>query len=353
MAVKGKKTFRQLADILQAKFSKMEANSPVPSVNELIAKYNTSQSTAKRTMLELQKRGIIYSRVGSGSFVAPRSRRNTILIVSELEISLAKEDMESIQFLGYSLLRCNRKHADYTVSAIDYAEMEKVIDTIEVRFPNLKGVIFIRRGERLVALEKVLTQKGIVVAFWGSSTYAPILKDVNHLIYDEEKIIYSIMDRFLSKGRKKIGIAYNSSFAVALERFKQYRNFLKQHGVKYNKDLTMGLNEYPYKYELADAYTARKYLMDIDAIVCADDAIAKAVIERAVELGFKVPEELSVIGINDVSFCKHVSPSISSVAIRISEDASNITDLLIDAIENGTTFKQTSNTDLILRESSC
>jgi DNA-binding LacI/PurR family transcriptional regulator len=303
-------------------------------------------------MLELQKRGIVYSRVGSGSFVAPRSRRHTILIVSELEISLAKEDMESIQFLGYSLLRCNRKHADYTVSAIDYAEMEQVIDTIEVRFPNLKGVIFVRRGERVIPLMEILTKKGIAAAFWGSSTYMPKLKDMNHLVYDEKKIIYSIMDYFLSKGRQKIGMVYNESFVVALERFKQYRNFLKQHGLKYNKDWTLGLEEHPYKTEIADAFTTRKFLMNLDAIVCADDAIAKAIIERAVELGFKVPEELSVIGINDVSFCKHVSPSISSVAIRISEDASNITDLLVDAIENDTTFKQTSNTDLILRASS-
>ena len=344
-----KLTFRQMADILEKEFKELEVGNPVYSVNDLISQYGISHSTAKRTILELQKRGLIYSKVGSGSFIAPHHRISTILIVSELAVSLAQNDMISIPFLGNSLLRCNEKYTDYTVSAIDFSEMDKIIDTIEMRYPNLKGVIFIRSADRISYLTEQLNNKGITSAFWGSTTHLNIIKKINYLVYDEKEMVYSVMDHFTQNGRKQIGMVFSMEAPVQLERIKYYRAYLKENGIKYRRAFSVGTN---IDELLEESFDARWFFMNMDAVLCVDDETAFEVINRATELGFKIPEELAVCGINNSKFCSYSRPKISSVAINLAEDAKRMTDLMINSIENGTSFQEITTCKLKIRESS-
>lgn len=81
---KKKSRFIELADLLEKEFAKRPVGAPAITLNELVRRFRISPGTAKRILLELQLRGIIYSRIGAGSFIAPVQRRKLILIVYDL-----------------------------------------------------------------------------------------------------------------------------------------------------------------------------------------------------------------------------------------------------------------------------
>ena len=56
---------------------------------------------------------------------------------------------------------------------------------------------------------------------------------------------------------------------------------------------------------------------DIDCILCANDIIAIGFIKRATELGVKIPEDIGVIGFDDIAIAKNYMPAISTVSLHL------------------------------------
>ena len=52
-----------------------------------------------------------------------------------------------------------------------------------------------------------------------------------------------------------------------------------------------------------------------DALFAANDALAIGALKAIQETGLAVPEDISVMGFNDVSVAKYVTPSLSTVKV--------------------------------------
>ena len=95
----------------------------------------------------------------------------------------------------------------------------------------------------------------------------------------------------------------------------------------------------------------RQRLLGCDALVCTNDQLADAVIQRAIDVGFKVPEEIAVIGVNNEILSEYRQPSITSVGFDIEEDARRTIDLLIKYINEDEKYYENSQLTLVRRES--
>lgn len=69
------------------------------------------------------------------------------------------------------------------------------------------------------------------------------------------------------------------------------------------------------------------------AILCANDTMATGVISRLQENGIKIPEDISIIGFNDISNVKFLNPPLTSVKIPLIAIAQTCVDLLKGKIE--------------------
>lgn len=49
------------------------------------------------------------------------------------------------------------------------------------------------------------------------------------------------------------------------------------------------------------------------AIVCSHDLYAQGVMTRCQELGYRVPEDISIIGFDDLPLCQHTSPTLTTI----------------------------------------
>jgi len=92
------------------------------------------------------------------------------------------------------------------------------------------------------------------------------------------------------------------------------------------------------------------------AIVCSNDMTAVGVIRRSYELGFAVPQELSVIGLDDIPLARFISPPLTTVRVPQAELARLAFHALISGIgSSGARDRQTERVrakyDLVLRRS--
>ena len=349
--------FADLVDVIEKELLALRPHSPVPSLNEMTERFGVSQTSAKRAMLELQHRGLIYSRVGSGSFVSPPSKRHTILVVFDLERSIGKRDMFNQEFLVSALVHCNRNYPSYTVMAIDFAEFKNNISSIDACYPSLKGVIVLRYISEYCDIVKSLKKLGISCCFYGSSAYSGELKSMDCLIYNESEIISIALEALLERGCVRIGFIKipQPGFAVVIERQQILARLLKQRRINFSyiaqdatEFRTNSIACLGHDRKTRDAM--RLFLSKIDGLICFSDSEAVLFLRSALELGFKIPDELAIVGINNSTFYNQPSHGITTVELNTVADAQRCIDLLMERILSGKHFRKETSIRLIRRE---
>lgn len=319
----------EIADNLEKEYADLPVNTQIPSVKEFIERFQISQSTAKRTLLELQKRGVVYSRVGCGSFVAPKSRRYTILIISDLHDSMQREDMVSLRFLASALIECNNKYFDYTILALDSSDLKDKIDTLDVLYPGLKGVIFVRNFNAFKKYGLDIKHRGLSVLFYGSSFYEKRLSKFNYVLYDEEKMVEKVADKLIDLGCERIGVM-SDYYCIYENRYRIMKQLLKERKLYVAKRFLLRFSSF----KDSSMYNIRKYFNEVDAIYCVNDAVGQYVIKMAENCGFKVPDDIKIIGTNNDPFSKFLPIPLSSMSIDIEKDAVTCIDSIMEHINN-------------------
>ena len=76
----------------------------------------------------------------------------------------------------------------------------------------------------------------------------------------------------------------------------------------------------------------------LTAVICANDMTAVGALRACKELGIRVPEELSLIGINDIPNVRYVQPKLSSIHVPLDEMGKLAVRVLADRISGGHTL---------------
>lgn len=130
------------------------------------------------------------------------------------------------------------------------------------------------------------------------------------------------------------GLDINGS--VLDRRRKTYENFMKAHEIFDENLIFEGINfGYQTGTELANEILHMEELPS--AIFCATDTLADGVNKKLSEKGIKIPEQISLVGFNDIPSAKKQNPPLTSIRIPLSEIAQSAIDLLkgkIDHVHN-------------------
>ena len=86
-------------------------------------------------------------------------------------------------------------------------------------------------------------------------------------------------------------------------------------------------------------YEAGLELLSLDpppsAIFCANDLMAIGALEAAYERGFRVPEDLSVMGYDDQELARYTHPPLSTLVLPNYEMGQRASEILIDMAVHG------------------
>src|SRR4030066_220429 len=105
-------------------------------------------------------------------------------------------------------------------------------------------------------------------------------------------------------------------------------------------------------------YEAAKKLFSkknkITGIFASNDTMAIGAMRFIKEIGYKIPDDISIVGYDDIKIARYISPSLTTVGISMLEMASIAVKNLIKFIEKDIVYLKynTVTTNLVIRESS-
>ncbi len=73
----------------------------------------------------------------------------------------------------------------------------------------------------------------------------------------------------------------------------------------------------------------------VTALFCANDLTAIGAMKAIKEMGHKIPEDISIISIDDIDTAQYVSPMLTTIHVPLEELGKTAAKILIDRIENG------------------
>jgi DNA-binding LacI/PurR family transcriptional regulator len=98
-----------------------------------------------------------------------------------------------------------------------------------------------------------------------------------------------------------------------------------------------------------DALIARR--VDFDGIVAASDMIAMGAIRSLLRAGRRVPDDVSVVGYDDVQFARYSHPALTTIAQDTAKAGRLLVSKLLSAGGDEDIRSERIPTDLIVRES--
>lgn len=125
--------------------------------------------------------------------------------------------------------------------------------------------------------------------------------------------------KYLSQlGHTKIGYLSSELEAyVYQQRYHAFFQAMKAHGLP--ADETLAGAEYFINKCLTD-HLPRILEAGCTAIVCSHDLLAHSVMVHCIELGYRVPEDISILGIDDIPLCRYTHPPLTTIR----QDRTNI-----------------------------
>ncbi|WP_027086579.1 LacI family DNA-binding transcriptional regulator [Cohnella panacarvi] len=118
-----------------------------------------------------------------------------------------------------------------------------------------------------------------------------------------------------------------------IARYVGYRRALQEAGV--NEDEQWVFNNH---YGLTDAYRTGLYIADHYkppfSVFCSTDLIALGLLRALSERGIKVPEEVSVIGVDDIDIAAYSTPALSTISLPKELIGEKSAEMLIALINN-------------------
>ncbi len=175
----------------------------------------------------------------------------------------------------------------------------------------------------------------------------------NFIDYDNYGAANAVIEYLYTLGHRNIGIISGPpNHLVNRNRMDACKNSFEKYGLELSEDRVYSG---PFSHE--NGYTAAKALLTknkgITAIFAFDDVIALGAIKAINGLGLKVPDDISVVGFDDIEMSQYSIPSLTTVKRFKYDIYQLVARLIIDMIENKyiKNINITLNTELIIRDS--
>lgn len=298
----------------------IEAGVSTATVSRVLSKkpYITS-NMRDRVLAAVQKLGYRPNQVARSL----RSQKSTIigLIVSDVcnpfftEVSRTVEDCAYEQ--GYSVFLCNS----------DGDEKKELKYLHEMYDKNVAGVIISPTKNTCDNFNKL--SFNIPMVIYDRTAQGC---DVDNITIDNIDAAYLLTKHLISNGYKRLAGVFCNEI-TGLERRKGFIKAIKEANLEQPQIVMI-----PSK--ISAGYTATLKLLNLtphpDAILATDNIILEGSMHAILELGLNIPNEVALVGFDDVSWMTLVKPPITVIRQPTDEIGRMAVDLIIRRIEEPT-----------------
>ena len=159
----------------------------------------------------------------------------------------------------------------------------------------------------------------------------------DHVAINNVQAAHDATKHLLDLGRTKvaaIGAQPDQTYATPQQRTAGYEKALYEAGLHPDRALVMPAGQY----RRADGYNAAHALLATaripDAIFCYSDLLAIGALRAAHDSGMRVPDDVAIIGIDDIDEGRYSTPTLSTVSLDTAYIAREAVAHLTNRIEN-------------------
>ncbi|OVE80259.1 hypothetical protein BVY01_00570 [bacterium I07] len=272
----------------------------VPTEEELVEMTGLARATIRQALRNLVQMGYLNRKKRLGTFVSDRTgiqTKKTMIGVLVPDIrhgyapELARGAEDEAANNMHSIILCNTD--DLFVKANVHAQ--RLIDL------DVSGVIFVPTAAADEKNESILNRlklRGIPCVLADRQI---TMHDADNVTTDNLEGGFRLTEYLIKNGHRRIAVTLSTLFSTERLRLNGYRKALEAHGIPYDPDLCY-CNNRPFVETRFMRYanqilTAKK---DVTAIFAGHDRIAYAVYQEAGKLGIRIPEDISLVGYDDL-----------------------------------------------------
>ena len=244
--------------------------------------------------------------------------------------------------------------AGYTVVISQSNDLaNKEIAIVHSMFANRVDGLIISIAMESTTFEhlKMFTKKNIPLVFFDRAV--PEM-ETNKIVVDDFMGGFRVTQHLIDQGYKKIGhMAGPQNLTTYRERKSGYLEALSKNGLSFDESMIVTT-----KLTSEDGTAAIQQLMRLpqppDAIFCGNDTTALSAMIYLRSEGYRIPEDIGIVGFSNEPFSRVVSPSISTIEQPAFLMGQKAAELILNQIENQEKSFTTLvlPTELIIRESS-
>lgn len=225
---------------------------------------------------------------------------------------------------------CNEKNFQVIICNADDnpAKEKKYIDMLRAK--QVDGIIAFPTGGNIDLYEQLISEK-----------YPLIFMDrlvesisVEAVILDNAKASHLAIDEFVHKGYRKIAMVsppVDKNVTPRVERINGYKKAIQKYNLPFEPNyLASG--------HISEMQPLLKQMFDLNdppnALLALNDRVLFEVLKFTKKQNIQIPNELAVIGIDDVSFSGFYHPALTTIAQPSFEMGKKAAQLLLDKITN-------------------
>lgn len=304
-------------------------------INDIIQQFSVSDITARRLLNELKKDGYVYSIRKKGTIILNQKVEDLYLIIKDDDL-IRKSPLNTQiftriinSFYSSPFSKLYRKH----IISLDFFLLNKE----EFKGKNIvifaEALLNVERNKVEIDIEKIEQIKQfspLVIHSFGK------IDGLNVIGTDYYSGFFNTVRFLFESGCRKIGfITGNINVCWYYPRFSGYIDGLKECGLEIIPELikvTSGENPEEERKAMEEMMKMR---IKPDAILCANDYRAINVLKWCKENKIKVPEEISIIGFDNINETKFTNPPLTTIDSKLELYGESVFKLLIERKKGG------------------
>ncbi|MGI6183307.1 MAG: LacI family DNA-binding transcriptional regulator [Candidatus Fimadaptatus sp.] len=318
---------RQLYDILKAEIlsEKYKVGDKLPSIRELAQQYGLSKNTVNTVIAMLVNDGLASVREGNGTYVGAEKRETRMIGVMLFDFTVGfKVEIDILKYIQQNL------PANYYLSVMNTA------DRYDTFCDCLRKLIDMGAAGFLIAPPKRAPQGDELERAIEYITRRPTVM-INRPIEGVDADVYSMnlskgiekaFEYFVTTGKSRTAIILHDSPKFVNEELEAYRRCMKRYGLDQHPEWLIDWSD--------DVNVLRENVMrilpQIDSIISPDTVIV-GMNDLISACGKAIPQELSIVGINDTMVSRMFNPPLTSIAFPVERIGRHAINRLIKRIE--------------------
>lgn len=306
------------------------------SENQLSSIFSMSRQTVRHGISKLEQEGIVERIQGSGTYichkpVAPRTKSMNIAVVTTyvdryIFPNVIKEMERVISDGGY-----------FTQIAFTYNTLEGESSILGkfLESSNVDGIIIEPTKSGLpnpnINLYKEIIDRGIPVVFINS--YYPELS-LPHVAMDDRKAGLMAVNHLIEAGHTKIAGIFKSDDRQGHYRYSGFMKGLIDAGLSIHDDNIVWIDTEDTNHMGDNERRILGRLKGCTACVCYNDEVAVAIVQICKRNLISVPEDLSIVSIDDSDLAAYSEIPLTSVAYPIKELGKKAAQNLLQLIDD-------------------